>query len=317
MARIIGGIAASHTPTIGFAYDRNKRDDPVWAPIFENFAPLAAWLAEKRPDVLLLIYNDHVTSFFFDHYSAFALGVGPEWPVADEGGGARDLPPIKGHPQLAVAHRALADGRRVRHVVLPAPGAGPRLLLAAVGALPARARLAGADRAAADGRAAVPDSRPRAASTSSARRCGARSRAIPRICGVAIVATGGLSHQVHGERAGFNNPDWDNRFLDLFERDPEQLAAMTIAEYAELGGFEGAEVVMWLTMRGALSANVECKHRSYYLPSMTGIATAIYEGMDARRTRPSSSATRRHVASELERHREARRARTRSRSSAA
>jgi len=71
MARIIGGIAASHSPTIGFAYDRNKRDDPVWAPIFENFAPLAAWLGEKRPDVLLLIYNDHVTSFFFDHYSAF------------------------------------------------------------------------------------------------------------------------------------------------------------------------------------------------------------------------------------------------------
>ena len=79
MARIIGGIAASHTPTIGFAYDRNKRDDPVWAPIFENFAPLSAWLAEKRPDVLVMIYNDHVTSFFFDHYSAFALGVGPEW----------------------------------------------------------------------------------------------------------------------------------------------------------------------------------------------------------------------------------------------
>ena len=78
MARIIGGIAASHTPTIGFAYDRNKRDDPVWAPIFENFAPLAQWLAEKRPDVLLFIYNDHVTSFFFDHYSAFTLGIG-EW----------------------------------------------------------------------------------------------------------------------------------------------------------------------------------------------------------------------------------------------
>jgi len=38
--------------------------------------------------------------------------------------------------------------------------------------------------------------------------------------------------------------------------------------------------VTWLTMRGALSANVECKFRSYYLPSMTGIATAIYEGSD-------------------------------------
>jgi hypothetical protein len=37
------------------------------------------WLAEKKPDVLLVIYNDHVTSFFFDHYSAFALGIGKEW----------------------------------------------------------------------------------------------------------------------------------------------------------------------------------------------------------------------------------------------
>jgi gallate dioxygenase len=98
---------------------------------------------------------------------------------------------------------------------------------------------------------------------------------------VAVLATGGLSHQVHGERAGFNNTPWDQRFLDLFERDPEQLADMTIAEYAELGGYEGAEVVMWLTMRGALSNNVVCKHRSYYLPSMAGIATAIYEGEDS------------------------------------
>ncbi len=52
---------------------------------------------------------------------------------------------------------------------------------------------------------------------------------------------------------------------------------MTHAEYAELGGFEGAEVIMWLVMRGALSAQVRKLHQSYYLPSMTGIATAIYE----------------------------------------
>jgi len=101
MATIIGGIAASHTPTIGFAFDRNKRDDPVWAPIFEAFAPVQAWLTEKKPDVLLFIYNDHISSFFFDHYSAFALGVGPQWAVADEGGGVRDLPPVSGHPALA------------------------------------------------------------------------------------------------------------------------------------------------------------------------------------------------------------------------
>ena len=101
MARIIGALASSHTPTIGFAFDRNKRDDPAWAPIFEHYAPLQQWIEDRKPDVMIFIFNDHVTSFFFDHYSAFTLGVGDKFPVADEGGGARDLPPAIGHPALA------------------------------------------------------------------------------------------------------------------------------------------------------------------------------------------------------------------------
>src|SRR5690606_13938971 len=133
----------------------------------------------------------------------------------------------------------------------------------------------------------------------SAKRCyklgQALRRAIesyPEDLKVAIVATGGLSHQVHGERAGFNNPAWDAQFLDLIENDPVRLSEMTQAEYAALGGMEGAEVVMWLIMRGALSAQVRKVHQSYYLPSMTGIATAIYEN--------AASAP---IAGEVERHR--------------
>src|SRR5438094_2347807 len=101
MAKIVGAVASSHTPTIGFAYDKKKHDDPVWAPIFEAFAPVQRWLAEKKPDVLVYICNDHVTSFFFDHYSAFALGMGESYAVADEGGGPRALPPLRGHPALS------------------------------------------------------------------------------------------------------------------------------------------------------------------------------------------------------------------------
>ena len=101
MARIIGAVAASHTPTIGFAYDKNKQNDPAWAPIFTAFEPVWAWIAEKKPDALFYIFNDHITSFFFDHYSAFALGIGETYPVADEGGGPRDLPPLQGHTRLA------------------------------------------------------------------------------------------------------------------------------------------------------------------------------------------------------------------------
>lgn len=98
MAIIIGGIATSHTPTIGFARDTRKEHDPVWAPIFEGYEPVRRWLADRKPDVLFLIYNDHITSFFLDHYSHFALGIGSRFWPADEGGGARKLPPSTAIP---------------------------------------------------------------------------------------------------------------------------------------------------------------------------------------------------------------------------
>src|SRR6185437_15176104 len=37
------------------------------------------------------------------------------------------------------------------------------------------------------------------------------------------------------------------------------------------------EVIMWLIMRGAMTERIRRLHRTYYLPSMTAIATAIYE----------------------------------------
>jgi gallate dioxygenase len=103
----------------------------------------------------------------------------------------------------------------------------------------------------------------------------------PQDLEVAVVSTGGLSHQVHGERAGFNNPEWDRAFLETITDDPAALAELTHAEYAQRGGLEGAEIIMWLVMRGALSARVRKIHSSYCLPSMTGIATLVLENHSA------------------------------------
>ena len=100
MARIIGGVAASHTPTIGFAYDQQSRRPGLGADL-QGVRAGADWFKDKRPDAIVYIFNDHVTSFFFDHYSAFALGIGDEYAVADEGGGPRALPPMPGNPRLA------------------------------------------------------------------------------------------------------------------------------------------------------------------------------------------------------------------------
>ena len=50
-------------------------------------------------------------------------------------------------------------------------------------------------------------------------------RSYPEDLKVAMVGTGGLSHQMIGERAGFNDEKWDREFLDLIDRDPERLAS--------------------------------------------------------------------------------------------
>jgi gallate dioxygenase len=141
----------------------------------------------------------------------------------------------------------------------------------------------------------------------SARRCYKLGQSLrkaiesyPEDLSVVLVATGGLSHQVHGERAGFNNPEWDMQLLDMMENDPETLTQLTIADYAHRGGWESAEVVMWLIMRGALSANVKKIHQSYYLPSMTALATAVYENQATDPTEEAKQAYRAHIYHALE-----------------
>jgi gallate dioxygenase len=299
MAQIVGGIATSHTPTIGFALDANKQNDPVWAPIFAGYEPVRQWLQQKNPDVLLFIYNDHVTSFFFDHYSHFALGVGESFPVADEGGGPRDLPPLTGDPAFA-RHLALGltadefdlsyfQDKGLDHgcfsplsLLLPHEPDWPcRVVPLQCGVL----------------EFPIP----------TAKRCYKLGKALrrailsyPQDIKVAIVGTGGLSHQVHGERCGFNNTEWDMEFMELLEKHPKQLTKITIAEYAELGGMEGAEVIMWLIMRGALSKRVKKLHQTYYLPSMTPIASLIFEEDSDEQPEESSKDYLRRIHRELD-----------------
>jgi gallate dioxygenase len=281
MARILGAVASSHTPTIGFALDKQKQDDPIWAPIFAGYKPVQEWLAAKKPDVLLMIFNDHVTSFFFDHYSQFALGIGDRYEVADEGGGPRDLPGVRGHAKLShhIASGLVADefdlsyfqDKKLDHGCF-----SPLSILWPHDQGPQKNDWPGSIVPLQIGVLEFP--------IPSAKRCYKLGQSLrkaiesyPEDLGVVLVATGGLSHQVHGERCGFNNTEWDMEFLNLLEKDPEKLTEITVAEYAEKGGMEGSEIIMWLVMRGALSPKVRKLHQSYYLPSMTAIATAIYE----------------------------------------
>src|SRR6188768_661601 len=234
MATIVGGIATSHTPTIAFAKDAKKFDDPVWKPIFEGYEPVQEWFRAKQPDVLVYIYNDHMTAFF-DHYSHFALGVGESFGPADEGGGPRDLPRIQGDPKFAqhVAKAMVADefdlsyfqGKNLDHgafsplsLLLPHEKGWPcRIVPFQCGVL-----------------------NPPVPTPLRFYKLGLALRkaieSYPEDIKVGIVGTGGLSHQVHGERCGFNNTEWDMEFMDRLEKDPEGLLDYPVSKLAELGG---------------------------------------------------------------------------------
>ena len=299
MARIIGGIGASHSPTIGYAKDTGKQNDPAWKPIFEGFDAIRGWVHAKKIDVIFMIYNDHITSFFLDHYSAFVLGIDDRYVAADEGGGPRDVAPAMGHLGLSqhIATSLVADefdmsffqGKPVDHGFL-----SPLSML-------------GDERGPWQGQVVPLQVGVLQLPVPSARRMWKMGQALRRAIesysedlNVAIMATGGLSHQVHGERAGFLNEAWDAEFLDLLENAPEQLVNMRIAEYAAKGGMEGAEVIMWLIMRGALSDQVKLVHKQTYAPSMTNIATLVFEDQGGEPDAASVAEHRKHIGHELE-----------------
>lgn len=276
MAKIIGGIGTSHVPTIGLAYDKKRQNDPAWAPLFEGYKPVAKWLKEKDPDVLVFFYNDHANSFFFDCYPTFSIGVSPEFDMADEGAGRRPLPNILGHAKLAehVANRlvneefdmAVFQDRALDHgcnsplaLMWPHEPAWPGAILPiAINVL----------------QHPLP----------TGRRCYKLGQAVrraiesyPEDLKVVVVGTGGLSHQIHGERTGFNDTEWDEEFLRLFVEQPKYLTGLTHAELIRRGGAESAEVIMWMAMRGALTEKIRCVHQNHYLATTTNMAVAVYE----------------------------------------
>ena len=65
--------------------------------------------------------------------------------------------------------------------------------------------------------------------------------------------------------------------LDELERNPEGLAGISHHKIMEEAGAEAVELIMWLTMRGALSPNARRVHRHYYAPMTTGMGLITFE----------------------------------------
>jgi len=277
MARITAGVATSHVPAIGAAIDLGKAQEPYWQPVFAGYEWTKSWVAEQKPDVVILIFNDHASAFDMNIIPTFAIGCAEEFKPADEGWGPRPVPMVKGHPDLAwhIAQSCILDEFDMTIINQMDVDHGLTVPLSLIFGQPEQwpAQVI-----------------PVAVNVvtyppPSGNRCYALGEAIARAVesfeedlNVQIWGTGGMSHQLQGPRAGLINKEFDTAFLDKLTADPEALRRMEHIEYLREAGSEGIELVMWLIMRGALGAEVKELHRHYHVPaSNTAVGHIVLE----------------------------------------
>lgn len=280
MVKIVGGIGTSHVPSIGVALDRDLRNTPDWKPFFDGYEVGQKWMRKAKPDIAVVIYNDHGNAFFLDRVPTFAVGVADTYNPIDEGWGPREIPPFEGatdfswhfvdkivenHFDPLVCRELEVDhGLQVpMELFFGRPDKWPvKILPILVNTIQ------------------FPIPTPQ--------RCWELGEALraaieswPGDERVVIMGTGGLSHQLQGTRAGFVNEEADRAWLDDIAEDPEKCANMTREEYVETFGSEGAELIMWLVMRSAMNPKVTLKHKHYHLPaSMTGAGMVVLENAE-------------------------------------
>ncbi|MDB5729529.1 MAG: protocatechuate 3,4-dioxygenase [Noviherbaspirillum sp.] len=277
MAKLIAGVTASHIGAVGAALDNGMSGDAYWSPVFKGFEFSRQWIAEQKPDVVILVYNDHGVSFSLDLIPTFAIGCAEQFAPADEGWGPRRVPMVEGHPELAwhLAQSAILDEfdmtivnkMTVDHgltvplsLMFGQPDAWPcKVIPLAVNVV------------------TYPPP--------TGNRCYELGKALRRAIDsfdqdlkVMVWGTGGMSHQLQGPRAGLINSEFDRRFLDLLSREPEQAARIPHIEYLRNAGSEGIEMIMWLIMRGALDRDAREIYRFYHVPaSNTAMGHMIFE----------------------------------------
>ena len=277
MAKIIGGIGTSHVPSIGVALDKGLSETPDWKPFFDGYVAGKKWMAEAKPDIAVVIFNDHGNTFFLDRVPTFAVGVAENYNPVDEGWGARAIPSFEGAAGLSwhfvdklvenhfdplVCREIEVDhGLQVpMELFFDRPEKWPvKIVPIWVNTIQ------------------YPIPTPQ--------RCWEMGKvlreAIESFPGderVVIMGTGGLSHQLQGSRAGFINREADQAWLDGIANDYERYRQMSREDYVEQFGSEGAELIMWLVMRAAMDSRVELKHKHYHAPaSLTGAGMVVLE----------------------------------------
>ncbi|MCL2714777.1 MAG: class III extradiol dioxygenase family protein [Alphaproteobacteria bacterium] len=272
MARLAGAIMTSHVPAIAGALARGLQHEPYWEPFFNAFPPLRAWLARVAPDIVVVVYNDHGLNFFLDKMPTFAVGAALAYHHSDEGWGIPTVRSFRGAPELSwhiIEHLVAEEFDIVscQEMLVDHAFTVPMTLCWPDQNWPVRTVPVVVNTV----QAPLP----------SAARCyrlgHALGRAIaswPTDARVVVMGTGGLSHQLDGERAGFINKDFDLQFMDSMVSDPSWATRYSTVELVAQTGTQGVELLNWMVARGTLPEMVRQMHARYHIP-ISNTATGV------------------------------------------
>ena len=269
MSLVFAGVC-SHAPGIT---GRKERADPKLRDgFYAALERMRLALEAARPDALIVVGAEHFANFFMDNMPSFAIGMADSYrgPIEDPGWLAIDKVTVPGNRALSERLVTLVmEGSDVAYaeewlfdhgIMVPLHFLTPRYDLPII---PVNINCQG------------PPLAPLHRAWTFGESLRAAADAVDER--IAVIGTGGISHWPATPDSGKINEAWDREFLDLIDRDPERLARMSIEDFARLGGNEGAEVIMWLIMRGALNEGARKVHENYYLPMTTAMAVALFE----------------------------------------
>ena len=276
MARIVGGIGISHTPSMGAEYDRGLAEGwaPEWKAWFDGTRPVKDWLDRVAPDQVVIVYNDHLNHFQFDAYPTLAIGVAEAFPQADEGFGLRPFPSLPGDTDFGwhVTERLVRGGFDLTVCQTLAVDHGIYSWLPYLAEPPWPWPITPI---------AVNMIRHPIPTSERLRDLGAALKAAieawPADQRVLVIATGGMSHQISGARFGMANEALDRFFLERLKDHADALIAIPQKEYMRLGGTEAAELSIWFAMRAALSDRIGEVYAFHTFPRITGCGVVVYE----------------------------------------
>tara|TARA_R110000851_G_scaffold327394_1_gene496925 strand:+ start:101647 stop:102480 length:834 start_codon:yes stop_codon:yes gene_type:complete len=258
MANLVGVYAASHTPVMLNFPDAIEEGDRV--EVFDAFTRLGQKIKSADPDVVVILSDDHMHNFFLNNMPAFCIGATNGYKTPVEHWLKAEKRVLEGDPDLGayLVNESMKAGfdpsfsmdLTLDHGVLtPLELAGiadsvcivPVLVNCVQPPLPSLQRTLDFGYALGDA-----------------------IRRYPNAERIAVLATGGLSHDLSTPRMGMVNAEFDQRFLSLLAKADDAELVRYATDHVDEAGNGTEEIRTWLMAYGiAASRRFQC---NYYKP---------------------------------------------------